>query len=170
VLCDIGAATVNVSVVRHDPDRGPDLLATESLPEAGGIDIDAAILAHVGRVVSAHATEDWNRLSHPESLEDRRAAWRLWEDVQRAKETLSDAGTATVRTPIGEHVVALDRDLLDELARPTMDRVVAATLTALVVAEVPAGSIAATFLAGGTARMPLAAKMMHRALGPVPTI
>jgi branched-chain amino acid transport system substrate-binding protein len=157
-------------VLRRNPDLGPEVPATETLPDAGGIDIDAAILAHIGRVISADAPQDWDRLSHPETPEDRRAAWRLWEEVQRAKETLSEADTATVRTPIGDHPVTLDRDLIEELARPTVDRIVAAALAALVAADVSATSVTATYLIGGAARIPLVATMLYRALGPVPTI
>ena len=170
VLCDIGAAAVSVSVLRHNPGQGPEILATKSEPNAGGIDIDAAILAHVGEIVSAQAPEMWGRLSQPDNPEDRRAAWQLWEEVQRAKEQLSHAATATVRPPLVDQLVTLDRDRLNELARPILNRVVVATLSAIAAADVPEDAIAATFLLGGSAQIPIAASFLHRAVGPAPTL
>ena len=59
---------------------------------------------------------------------------------------------------------------LEYLARPLLDRTVAATAAAIRAAQVDASRIAGVFLVGGSSRIPLAATLLHRALGIAPTI
>ncbi len=169
VLYDIGAATTTASVLRRAAGGWFDVVVTEELSDAGGIDIDAAILDHLGGILAPDAGHDWLRLSQPESLADRYASWRLWRDVQHAKETLSGSATTTVLVPLIDQHVTLDRELLDRLARPVLERTVGAVYTALASAGLAAADLAAVFPVGGASRMPLVATVLRQALGQPPT-
>ncbi|MDG4820608.1 hypothetical protein O7635_01920 [Asanoa sp. WMMD1127] len=49
----------------------------------GGLDLDAAIVAHLGETYGARAPELWQRLAEPRSDTDRRARRQLWEAVDQ---------------------------------------------------------------------------------------
>jgi hypothetical protein len=169
VLYDLGAATTTASVVRRAADGGFDVVATEELSDAGSIDIDAAILDHLGELFAGPAAREWQRLSQPEELPDRRASWRLLRDVQRAKEALSRSDPASLHIPLVDEHVSVDRELLERLARPVLERTIGAVYTVLASAGVAAPDLAAVFLVGGASRMPLVGTMLRQALGQEPT-
>src|SRR5689334_1743111 len=60
-IFDFGAGTFDASVVRREPD-GFTTLAVEGLDALGGLDIDAAIVDHVGEVLVERDPEAWHRL------------------------------------------------------------------------------------------------------------
>jgi molecular chaperone DnaK (HSP70) len=66
--------------------------------------------------------------------------------------------------------VPLTRSQVEAVARPILDRTVAATRAALVAAGPPATRLAAVFLIGGSSRIPLAALMLHSAFGVTPVL
>jgi molecular chaperone DnaK len=74
-----------------------------------------------------------------------------------------------IHIPVLDVDVPLGREQLERLARPILDRTVTATRTVLADAEVPAGGLAATFLAGGSSRMPLIGTVLHHAFSLAPT-
>jgi hypothetical protein len=41
------------------------VLATEGLPDAGGVDVDAAVVSHIGASHAARDPEAWHRLTNP---------------------------------------------------------------------------------------------------------
>jgi molecular chaperone DnaK (HSP70) len=139
------------------------------LDDTGGLDIDAAIIAYVG---GGHSTPDptWQRLAHPATPAERRAALQLREHVRAGKQTLSRRGTTRVRLPLLERDVPLSREQLDRLARPTVDRTIDASRAALRNAHVHAADLAALVLIGGGSRLPLVATALHRGLGVRPTL
>src|SRR5947207_4047440 len=155
VVYDFGAGTFDASVVRRTPGGGFEVLVGEGLTDAGGLDVDAAVVAYLGQLLSARAADEWRRLSQPETQQDRRAAWQLWEDVRLAKEMLSRATTTYIQVPLVDESVPLGREQLEQLARPILDRTVTATQIAAGAAGV--GQVAAIFLLGGPSRTPLAA-------------
>jgi peptidylprolyl isomerase len=83
---------------------------------------------------------------------------------------LSRAATTTIFVPILEVDAVLGREQLDHLARPLLERTVAATLLALRSAGIGVEEIAAVFLVGGSSRMSLPVTMLHEALGVAPTV
>jgi molecular chaperone DnaK (HSP70) len=149
VVYDLGAGTFDATVLRRTP-HGFTQLATEELPDAGGQDIDAALVAHV----TAGGGAPTHRL-----VRDR---------VRAAKERLSRETSTTV--DLADRVVPLTRQQVEALARPVLDRTVAATRAALVAAGPPATRLAAVFLIGGSSRIPLAALLLHRAFGVAPVL
>jgi ABC-type branched-subunit amino acid transport system substrate-binding protein len=165
VVYDFGAGTFDASVVRRSTGGGFEVLSSEGLTDAGGLDVDAAIVTHLGSLLSTRAAELWGRLRKPETEADRRAAWQLWEDVRLAKEMLSRAATTYVHVPLLDESVPLGREELEQLARPILDRTVMATQLAVDSAGIRTDEISAIFLVGGSSRIPLAATLLHRAFG-----
>lgn len=85
---DLGAGTFDCAVVGVTA-RGFTVLADNGLPDLGSLDIDQALLVHIGRQISHQDPAQWQRLLRPESLADRRLWRALMQDVRDAKETLS---------------------------------------------------------------------------------
>ncbi|MFG2036921.1 ABC transporter substrate-binding protein [Dactylosporangium sp. NPDC048998] len=169
VVYDFGAGTFDASVVRRNAGGGFDVLASEGLPDAGGLDVDAAVVAYLGRNFAGREGDQWRRLTNPESEADRRAAWQLWEDARLAKEMLSRAATTYVHVPLFDESVPIGREQLEQLARPILDRTVTATQIAVTAAALGDRPVSAVFLVGGSSRIPLAATLLHRAMGLAPT-
>ncbi|WP_432995062.1 Hsp70 family protein [Dactylosporangium sp. CA-233914] len=169
VVYDFGAGTFDASVVRRTGD-GFEVLAEAGILDAGGLDIDAAIVAHLGAVHGVSDPEGWRRLTAPTTPADRRMSRTFWDDVRIAKETLSRTSTTTIFAPILERDAVLGREQLEHLARPLLDRTVAATRLAVRNAGISTKEIAAVFLVGGSSRMPLSATLLHRSLEIPPTV
>ena len=168
VVYDLGGGTFDASVVRRNPD-GFEVLATEGLSQAGGLDIDAAIVEYLGGVYAGRAGADWRRLTHPATSADRRASQQLWDDVRSAKETLSRNSTTAIYLPVLEQDAPLGREQLETLARPILEATITTTRVAIGSAGVPASSIAGLFLVGGGSRVPLAATLLQQAFQVAPT-
>ncbi|WP_051799758.1 Hsp70 family protein [Catenuloplanes japonicus] len=163
MVYDFGGGTFDATVIRRDG-TGFTVLATEGLPDAGGLDIDEAILV----VLAATVPGAWGRLLVPETPEDRRAARQVREEARGAKEMLSRTTTATIYVPLLDQAVVLGREQLETLARPTIERTVTATRSVLRAAGAEAP--AAIVMVGGSSRIPLVATMLHRAFGVRPTV
>jgi molecular chaperone DnaK (HSP70) len=167
VVYDFGAGTFDASVLRRTVD-GWELLASDGLPDAGGLDVDAAIVAYISATYTSSRPEEVRRLVSPESAGDRRANRLLWDDVRTAKEVLSRTSSTYVHVPLIEDDVPLGREQLERLARPVLDRTVSLTRS-VIRSVVPDGTLAGVFLVGGSSRIPLAATLLHRAVQVSPT-
>jgi molecular chaperone DnaK (HSP70) len=165
VVHDFGAGTFDVSVVARTG-NGFDVLAVDGRDDIGGLDIDAAVVAHFGRQYGERP--EWQRLASPSTVEDRRNRRMLWDDVRVAKERLSRAQSADIAIPVLGTDVHLTRAELEELARPVLDQTVRVTEGALRWAKLAEGRLAGVFLVGGASRIPLVATLLHRALGEPP--
>ncbi|MEV4514775.1 Hsp70 family protein [Dactylosporangium sp. NPDC049525] len=168
VVYDFGAGTFDASVVTRTA-TGWDVIASEGLDDAGGLDVDTAIVDYLGTVHNATHGELMRRLTQPQTVADRRAHRNLWEDVRTAKEILSRSASTYIHVPLIEQDAPLGREQLERLARPVVDRTVALTRTVLGAAE-PARPLAGLFLVGGSSRMPLVATLLHQATGVAPTV
>jgi molecular chaperone DnaK (HSP70) len=152
VVYDLGAGAFDATVLRRTP-HGFTQLASEELPDAGGEALDAAIAAQLTAAGGGHG-EIPGRL--------------LLDRVRAAKERLTRETATTVR--LLDRAVPLTRNQLEAVARPILERTVAATRAALVAAGPPASRLAAVFLVGGSSRIPLAALLLHNAFGMAPTV
>ncbi|MET7396429.1 Hsp70 family protein [Dactylosporangium sp. NPDC005572] len=169
LVCDLGAGGFDAAVLRRTPD-GFALVSAQGAPDAAGLDLDAAIVVELG---AAHAAADpaaWHRLSEPSTPADRAAAQAFWDEVRRAKETLAVAPAAAVAVPILQIQATLTRPQLDQLARPLLDRAATAARQAVHAAGLAPAQLAAVVLTGGGSRLPLAAAVLHQALGVPPRL
>src|SRR5947209_777976 len=165
VVHDFGAGTFDVSVVARTG-NGFDVLAVDGRDDVGGLDIDAAIVTHLGTRYGG--TEQWQRLTAPATVEDRRNRRLLWDDVRVAKERLSRTQSADIAIPMLGTDAHLTRAELEELARPVLDQTVRVTEGAMRWAKLAEGRLAGVLLVGGASRIPLLATLLHRALGEPP--
>lgn len=172
-IFDFGGGTFDVAVVRReDDDTGRfRTLAVGGLDDLGGLDVDMALAAHLGRIVAGRDPELWQRLSEPETTVDLRDRLAFWGEVRAAKEMLSRTSTAPValpgHNPMGLH---LTRDELQSLADPLVSRAVDETRRTVERAGVAPGELAALLLVGGSSRMPLVATRLHARLGLAPAV
>lgn len=141
VVYDLGAGAFDATVLRRTP-HGFTQLSSEELPDAGGDDLDTALVEHL------------------------KAGKPFRDAVRAAKERLSHEHATTVR--LLDRVAPLTREQLEAVARPILDRTVAATRAALVAAGPPATRLAAIFLIGGSSRIPLVSLLLHNAFGVAP--
>ena len=169
VVHDFGAGTFDVSVVARTAE-GFEVLAVDGRDDLGGLDIDAVLVEHLGRICAERDPAIWQRLTEPATLEDRRAQRQLWDDVRIAKERLSRLQSADVVVPLLDLELHITREELEELARPVLDQTVQVTRELLRWADLAEGRLAGVFLVGGASRIPLVATLLHRALGEAPVV
>ncbi|MDQ7808082.1 Hsp70 family protein [Amycolatopsis sp. A133] len=165
---DLGAGTFDCAVVGMTQ-HGFTVLAEDGLPDLGSLDIDQALLVHIGRAVSHADPAQWQRLLRPQTTADRRTRRALLQDVRDAKESLSRHAQTHVPMPEPFGDVLVSRDELEALVRPSLLR--SAELLAATIGRaglVPA-QLGGVYLVGGPSRMPLLATLLGRQLGVVPT-
>jgi molecular chaperone DnaK len=141
MVYDLGAGTFDVSVIRRT-DTGFTVLAADGLADAGGLDIDAAVMAHLGTIFSRRDAATWSRLTDPATAADRRASRLLWDDIRTAKEMLSHTAAVHLHIPLFDDEVPLGREELERLAHPILDRTVDATRSALNTARIAPATLA----------------------------
>jgi actin-like ATPase involved in cell morphogenesis len=164
---DLGAGTFDVAVVGATQ-TGFTVLAEDGLPDLGGLDVDQALMVHVGREVSHSDPQRWQRLLRPESTADRRTRRALQEDVKAAKEALSRHPQTEVPMPEPFKDVLVTRGELEGLVRPAMLRSVELLSRTLRSSGLTPDRLAGIYLVGGSSRLPLVGTMIAEKLGVVP--
>lgn len=167
VIADFGAGTFDVSVVASTAE-GFEVLAVAGRDDIGGLDLDAALVDHLGRQLSD--VPEWQRLARPGNESDRRQRLALFDEVRLAKEQLSRQTSADIVVPLLERSTHLTRGELEQVVTPLLEQAVALTGASIVQAGIDRERIAGLFLVGGASRMPLVATLLHRALGIDPTV
>jgi actin-like ATPase involved in cell morphogenesis len=165
---DLGAGTFDVAVVGASQ-NGFVVLAEDGLADLGGLDVDQALLVHVGREVSHRDPAQWQRLLRPESTADRRTRRALQEDVKAAKEALSRHPQTEVPMPEPFTDVLVTRGELEALVRPAMLRSVELLSRTLSSAGLVPDRLAGIYLVGGSSRLPLVGTMIAEKVGVVPS-
>ncbi|WP_236788732.1 Hsp70 family protein [Amycolatopsis sp. GM8] len=164
---DLGAGTFDVAVVGATQ-NGFTVLAENGLPDLGGLDVDQALMVHVGREVSHRDPQRWQRLLRPESTADRRTRRALQEDVKAAKEALSRHPQTEVPMPEPFTDVLVTRGELEALVRPALLRSVELLSRTVATAGLTPDRLVGIYLVGGSSRLPLVGSMIAEKLGVVP--
>ncbi|RLK61523.1 Hsp70 family protein [Actinokineospora cianjurensis] len=165
---DLGAGTFDVAIVGATQ-KGFVVLAEAGLPDLGGLDVDQALLEHVGRQVSHRDPAGWQRLLRPESTGDRRAQRALREDVKASKEALSRHPQTEVPLPEPFDDVLVTRVELEALIRPGMLRSVELLAATIRSTGMTPDRLVGIYLVGGSSRIPLVATLIAEQLRVVPT-
>ena len=172
---DFGGGTLDIAVVRNEG-PGPDghsrfaVLGSGGLTELGGLDLDAVIVDHLGRLLERSVPHAWHRIAHPQTPTDRRGRRRFWDDVRAAKEMLSRTARAPVAVPGVDQAVHLTREELEQLVAPLVRRGVRETAAVVAACRLAPEQLAGLFLVGGSSRVPLVARLLHAELGVAPTV
>jgi hypothetical protein len=164
---DLGAGTFDVAVVARTTD-GYEVLADGGLADFGGVDIDQALLDHVGAHAAQRDPGRWLTLLRPDSVAQRRTARSLRTDVMAAKEMLSHHQQTEVAMPEPFDDVLVTRAELEELVRPALARSVRVLADVIRAAGRTPASLAGIYLVGGSSRIPLAGTLIAQGLGVVP--
>ncbi|WP_244214962.1 Hsp70 family protein, partial [Amycolatopsis thermalba] len=165
---DLGAGTFDCAVIGVT-DRGFTVLADNGLPDLGSLDIDQALLEHVGRQVSHTDPAQWQRMLRPGSLADWRTRRALLQDVREAKETLSRHAHTEVPMPEPFDDVLVTRAELEALVRPNLLRSAEMLAATIRDAGRTPQQLTGVYLVGGPSRMPLVATLLAEQLGVLPT-
>jgi hypothetical protein len=165
---DLGAGTFDVAIVGATQ-NGFVVLAEAGLPDLGGLDVDQALLEHVGRQVSVRDPGRWQNLLRPVSTADRRAQRALREDVKAAKESLSRHPQTEVPLPEPFNDVLVTRVELEALIRPGLLRSVELLAGTIRSTGMPPERLIGIYLVGGSSRIPLIATLIAEQLRVVPT-
>ena len=170
VVYDFGGGTFDISVVRRRDDGGWDVLATEGLRDVGGVDLDSAIIDHVGATVAATDPVGWQRLLNPTTPEERRGHRMLLDDARSAKEQLSRTAAAVIHVPRLDVDARVTREEFEAITRPWLERTVALTASTLFRTGLRQDQIAGVLLVGGSSRIPMVGTLLHQRLGIAPTL
>jgi hypothetical protein len=167
---DFGGGTLDIAVLERRGDGSFGVLADGGLPDLGGLDFDAALVAHIGETVKQREPGIWKRLENPSGASELRNRRELWEEVRGAKEMLSRSSVAPVTVPDMAQSLHLTRGELDQISRPLLARAIAETQRVLGLTGRRPDQLAGLFLVGGSSRMPMVSKMLHEGLGIAPTV
>jgi actin-like ATPase involved in cell morphogenesis len=165
---DLGAGTFDVAIVAATQ-NGYAVLAEAGLPDLGGLDVDQALLEHVGRQVSIRDPARWQSILRPESTGDRRAQRALREDVKAAKEALSRHPQTEVPLPEPFEDVLVTRVELEALIRPSLLRSVELLASTIRSTGMTPDRLVGIYLVGGSSRIPLIATLIAEQLRVVPS-
>jgi actin-like ATPase involved in cell morphogenesis len=168
-IFDFGGGTLDVALVRND---GATFTVTASggAEDLGGLDIDHAIVTHLGAILAVQYPQVWAQIERPTDELARRNRRSFWDDVRAAKEMLSRATSAPIAVPGVSASVHLTRDELEHLATPLLRRATGHLGAALRQAGLRAGNLSGIFLVGGTSRVPLVSRLLHTETGIAPTV
>ena len=160
---DLGGGTFDTVVLEMGRDgtfavRGD----PEGIERLGGVDIDAAVMGHVLRVIGVDAKGI--DPADPASLV---AMAQLRRDCVEAKEALSSETTVTIPVllPTLRDQVLLQRQELESLIAPLLAPTTRALARAVASAGLRADQPDAVLLVGGASRTPLVAREVGMALG-----
>jgi len=168
-IFDLGGGTLDVALIRNDSSNLV-VASTGGLEDLGGLDIDALLVDHLGRLVAAQHPEVWASIDRPTEAIDRRHRQAFWDDVRAAKEMLSRTASAPVPVPGVSTALHLTRDELDRLATPLVQRAVDGLTETLRGAGLTHADLSDVFLVGGSSRVPLVGRLLHTRLGIAPTV
>jgi hypothetical protein len=166
LIYDFGGGTFDASMVVRNGE-GFDVRAVDGIDDLGGVDLDALVVEYAKEQVPD--PDLWQRLTNPQSTDDRRSLRLLWDDARAVKEMLSRSDSASMHVPIATRDVTMSREEFEKRARPLLEQTVRTTSAVLRWSNVDKSHLAGVFLVGGSSRVPLVATLLERELGIAPT-
>ena len=165
---DFGGGTLDVAVLRREAQEFT-VVGLGGAPDLGGLDLDAAIVDHLGGHLGDRYPELWRAVTAPTDAAELGLRRQLWEEVRAAKEMLSRTASAQIALP-GTAGLCLTRRELDQIVAPMLARAGEETQRVLERAGVDPFDLAGLFLVGGSSRLPAVARTLHARLGIAPTV
>jgi molecular chaperone DnaK len=164
---DLGGGTFDVSILEIG-DGVFQVMSTNGDTFLGGEDFDNRVVEYLASVFQEENEIDLR--------EDAMALQRLKEGAERAKHELSSAEQTDVNLPFissdetgPKHlVITMNRELLEELVEPLIDRLEEPCRTALEDAGLAASEIDEVILVGGMSRMPRVQQKVKEIFGKEP--
>ena len=160
---DLGGGTFDAAVLRKEADGGFTVLGSpEGIERLGGIDVDAAVFAHV-----CSAIGDAQEELDPDDPQAVAAVARLREECtrrRRACRSTARSGCRCCCRPCRPRSGSR-RGELEALIRPTLAETVTALERALRSAGLTAADVDHVLLVGGSSRIPLVAELVSSGLG-----
>lgn len=169
LVFDFGGGTLDSSVLRREP-GGLRVLSVGGLDDLGGVDVDAALVGHLGQLIQLQSPRVWQRISTPGPQSEQRERKQFWDDVRAAKEMLSRTTSAPVHIPGTDAALHLTREELERVAGPLIDRAVDETRRVLRASGLEPNNLSGLFLVGGSSRIPLVASRLHTRFGLAPVV
>jgi len=166
LIYDFGGGTFDASMVVRNGE-GFDVRAVDGIDDLGGVDLDALVVDYAKEQVPD--PELWQRLTNPQTTDDRRSLRLLWDDARAVKEMLSRSDSASMHVPIASRDVTMSREEFEKRARPLLEQTVRTTSAVLRWSNVDKSHLAGVFLVGGSSRVPIVATLLERELGIAPT-
>lgn len=164
VVCNIGAGSCNVGVVRREGDHYS-IEAATSADDIGGREFDRLLLEHLASRHRQAEPEFWARAGDPAETALRA---EVLDEVRRAREYLTDHPAVTVSLPGLARDLRLTREDVDQCLMPAILRTVGLIEDAMRDAAVEVDRVQGLLLVGGVSRMPLAATVLGHHLGVEP--
>jgi molecular chaperone DnaK (HSP70) len=161
-IYDLGGGTFDTAIARATRAGIETLGHPEGMEWVGGVDFDAAVFAHVDRLVDgAYTALDPTDPAAAISLDRIRAA------CIRAKESLSraDSTNIPVQLPTRHTQVRITRSEFEAMIRPSIEATVAALRRSLASAEATPADLSGVLLVGGSSRIPLVSRLLSTELG-----
>ncbi|MQM27897.1 Hsp70 family protein [Glycomyces albidus] len=161
VVCNLGAGSCHVAVVRREGERYQ-IEAATTADDIGGRAFDRLLLGHLSERLRRTDAEYLARVQNPG--ETALCAGAL-DAVRRARERLSEHHSATVALPGLDRELRLTREDADHCLTPAVLRTVSLIEDAMREAGVETGQVAALLLVGGASRTPLVADVLRHHFG-----
>lgn len=161
-LYDLGGATFQASVLRHQGREGTLLGRPEVVEGLGGTDIDGALFGHVRRLLGPA----FDRLD-TEDAGVAAAVGGLRAECVTAKELLSSEMQVTIPVllPGIETELLLTRAELEVVARPALQESIAALRRALSAAGITPSELDGVMIIGGAGQLPIVGQMLSNEFG-----
>jgi molecular chaperone DnaK (HSP70) len=159
---DLGGGTFDATILRTQPGDAEILGTPEGIEQLGGVDFDEAILSYVDYV--ADGALSGLDMRHPQAAT---ALSRLRQDCVLAKEALSRETETVIplSLPDRQFHVRFARSTFEEMVRAPIESTIGALTRTLQSAQVKPAELSAVLLVGGSARIPLIARMVSAELG-----
>lgn len=155
---DLGGGTFDVAVLRRDQAapgghvvHGP----PGGLDPLGGDRFDQQLLKYVARNPPLSEHPDTTLLLDPPDQEWRQYRWEMDTRVRDAKEALSRDRKETIRVPGLNENIQLNRDQLEEVIRPDVEKTITRFNLVLRQADITPSDLTALYLTGASSRIPL---------------